>query len=182
MKLKRWFWIQKIFLQGNDSEYVCKKEIFQSSSSIHGFVSEKECRYNFKHPHEEWKKLQNTHTYAAFGGKEISIFNLITQDCENEEKCNVKISKISNHIDNDWIMDLRYLKLIKVQFDKITIAREVLIMIHEVIFFRMMNHEKMSSKDDSKDCKTPKKPSLSVFGICLITLSAHNRVLWYQGV
>ena len=55
-------------------------------------------------------------------------------------------------------------------------------MIHEVIFFRMMNHEKMSSKDDSKDCKTPKKPSISVFGICLITLSAHNRVLWYQGV
>ena len=121
MKLKRWFWIQKIFLQGNDSEYVCKKEIFQSSSSIHGFVSEKECRYNFKHPHEEWKKLQNTHTYAAFGGKEISIFNLITQDNENEEKCNIKISKISNHIDNDWIMDLRYLKLIKVQPDKIII-------------------------------------------------------------
>ena len=55
-------------------------------------------------------------------------------------------------------------------------------MIHEVIFFRMMNHEKMSSEDDSKDCKTPKKPSISVFGICLITLSAHNRVLWYQGV
>ena len=55
-------------------------------------------------------------------------------------------------------------------------------MIHEVIFFRMMNHEKMSSKEDPKDCKTPKKPSLSAFGICLITLSAHNRVLWYQGV
>ena len=55
-------------------------------------------------------------------------------------------------------------------------------MIHEVMFFRMMNHEKISSKDDSIDFKTPKKPSLSVFGICLLTLSAHNRVLWYQGV
>ena len=81
-------------------------------------------------------------------------------------------------------MDLRYVKSINVQSHKrlFPCSSIKLAMSEEVIFFRMMNHERMSKEGDLKECKTPNKSSPSVFGISLLTLSAHNKVLWYQGV
>ena len=89
-------------------------QIFESSASIHGFVTAelggrcwgKSIVSDKNYPAHDW--MHSIPTIAAYGGKEICLFNLKAMANGRNGHFEIAISPvISNHVCRDWIMDVR---------------------------------------------------------------------------